>query len=138
MTETENSQSQRSFYLVHLIILGGLMVVISILLGALWYKERMRAHDLQNNLDAALHARKAPGVIQSEEDLNAFLQRAVKEAASRPVDRAKLATEKVTLNGRETSALHLPGQAGRLYGFEPGDVIIVDAPTTAPTSRPSE
>jgi hypothetical protein len=118
------------------------MIVIAILLGGLWYKERVRANQLQLELAAARQVGR--GVIANDEQLQQFLQRVSREAQSRPVNRSALASQPVRLDDRQVQALRLPAEDGRRLGFRSGDVIVVDespatqsSPATLPASMPA-
>lgn len=114
-----------------LILVGTLLLAIIAILAGLW----LRAHR------RALRAEGQVASLQPLADAHALGQRYVQELPKYlSVPREALATRSVTLDGRTAQALRLPAAVGRLIGFEPGDVILVEPTATtagAADSRPA-
>ncbi len=100
-----------------LLIVGGLLIVIIASLAALWQKERSRRGRAEETL-VEMH-------VQYSRLQTAAAQMTLSAQAGRPVRRADLPAEEVTLNGQRRVALHLGADTGERMGFAPGDVILV-------------
>ena len=115
------------------IITGSLLLLIIALLSGLWLSMRSRALRAEADL-----ARLRP-LLRSQQNVHMLLAESLKRHPLQvTVQRDSLKTEKVKLDGRQTTALHLPAAIAETLGFKGGDVIIVgkSAPTTttAPTT----
>ena len=117
-----------------LALLAALLVVIVAALGVLWLKERRarieaereiarqgRGRGLQSMLGQMLQApppRIAPGGL-------------------RPVRREDLYRETVEFKGRTTTVCYIAAEAGKRFGFQGGDVIVVaEEPASRRASPP--
>ena len=122
-------------------IAGSLLLVIIAMLAGLWASMRTRAMRAERDVTALrtqLKFATGAGVrfSGSPGSPDAMLQQMVAKAMRRhKVQRERLQTEQVQLNGRDVKALHLPARTAENFGFLPGDVIIVDKPalTTTPS-----
>jgi len=107
-----------------IVAVGVLLLLIVALLAGLWIRASRRAQRAEQRVVT---------LSRQQSQAAGLLQQAMREHIGRAtIRREELATRKVTLAGRQISALVLPaGQADRL-GLRAGDVILVDKlPTTA-------
>jgi len=129
MEETRQSNSPGAAETKYLVAVGGLMVLIIILLGALWLRERRVSMAAQRELAALRRNAGAGGRLQAA--LGRMLSGA--HPASRPLRRDELTSETVTWNGRPREVFRVSPAAGKRVGLRPGDVVVVSRPaTTAP------
>ena len=102
-----------------------LMLLIIVLLGWLWLRERRAAADARRRLADVQHL------------LGAKLAGALGTGlpAARALPREDLPTEKVTWNGRAREVFRISAAAGQRIGLEPNDVVLVaPSPATAPSA----
>lgn len=119
-----------------LTIVGVLLAMIIALLAGLWVRERTRAGRAENDLARAIQAQRDLG--GRNESLRALTQGLLgKEALRLRLDRDALQTRPANLDGRRVAALRLPADLAETIGFAPGDVIIVEAPTTTTSTSPA-
>jgi len=118
----------------HYAIVGTLLLLIIVLLGTLWLRERKAVSTLGRELDAA---RRNAG---AQAQLQALLGRAMTgRATTRPLARDDLPVETVTWNGAPRPVRHISPAAGERLGLKPGDVIVVSPPpATRPTTQPQQ
>ncbi|MCE5326118.1 MAG: hypothetical protein LLG01_06850 [Planctomycetaceae bacterium] len=130
MTETKESKHDSLT-----MVAAGLLVLIIVLLGVLWYRERQGR--LAAERRAAAMAALGAGGGQAgavNEILAEMLQK--QAGAVQPFSRADLErTRELVVDGRPRQALVVSAAAGQRLGFLPGDVVMVEkSPTTAPAS----
>ncbi|MFB3891029.1 MAG: hypothetical protein ACE15C_03290 [Phycisphaerae bacterium] len=117
----------------YLIIVGALLLLIIAALAILWMTER------RGRLRAEAEAASAKRISQA-------LQNAIAEFALRPpaatvpatapISRADAFSKTANIDGRERTVFLISAEAGRRFGFLPGDVIEVgNATTTQASSR---
>ncbi len=107
-------------------MVGVLLLTIIVLLAGLWLRTRRRARRAEQLVS---------DFVRQRDRLGPAIEQAMAEHAKRlSVRREQLLTRPVNLNGREVAALHLPAEQAQRIGFQPGDVIVVDQPTTAPAT----
>ncbi len=111
----------------NLLIVGGLLIVIIASLAALWQKERSRRGRAEESL-VEMH-------VNYSRLQTAAAQMTLSAQAGRPVRRADLPADQVTLNGQRRIALRLGADTGERMGFAPGDVILVS--TRPAVTRPA-
>ncbi len=113
-----------------LLAVGGLLLLITLLLSGLWVRMRRQVVRLRNDI-ASLQTQRS-GIAP-------LMQLAMEKHAQRlTLDREKLATRDVVLDGRPTRALRISAVVAQRLGLAPGDVVLVDAaPATAPASQPA-
>ena len=117
----------------------GLLVLIILLLGVLWYRERQGRLAAQRSAHvAAAMPMGAPGAAAGpiNEILAEMLQK--QAGAVQPFGRADLVrTQELVAQGQTRQALVISSASGQRLGFLPGDVVIVEKmPTSAPASAP--
>jgi hypothetical protein len=129
MTPCERSADQATR---HLVLIGGLMVLVIALLAVLWARERRRRVRAEGALaDARLQ-------------LEVLRQTGGAGGWARPepgptLRRDRLPAEAAELNGRPVTLLRLDADLARRLGLRPGDLLAVSPPTrpaTRPASRP--
>lgn len=124
---------------IYLGAVGGLLLLIIVLVGALWLRERSRAKAALQDL-ANLRAATA-GHIIGPDRLQAGLHRLLEAGVptTRPLQRDDLPSEMVNWNGRPRKVFLVGAAAGRRIGLDPGDVIeVYPAPATASATNPAE
>jgi len=125
-TEGSSQQPDTRF----LVAVGGLLLVVIVLLAGLWLRMRRRAERAESQIAELARQRSQIGA--------AVQQVMAEHAAGLAVEREALEPRRVTLDGRQVTALRLPAGEGERLGFQPGDVILVEsAPATAPASGPA-
>jgi hypothetical protein len=118
----------------YLVIVGGLLVLIIAMLAFLWSKERGRRMDVEKAF--------ADYQGKAEQDKRNIAQMMLGQMARpggddhgvRPFQRQDHVPVTVTLDGAKRPAFHLPAAAAERFGFQGGDVIVVDG---APASGPA-
>jgi hypothetical protein len=115
----------------YLIIVGALLLVIIGSLAALWMMERNRRITAENDLVAA------NGKMQSlQTALLGKMMAAGEGAAVPPINRRLIPSKEAQLGADRVRVFDVTSEAGRMIGFEPGDVIRV-LPDQPPASGPS-
>jgi len=126
MEESRQSNEAAVAETKYLVVVGGLMVLIIILLGALWLRERRISMTARRELAAVRRNAGAGGQLQAA--LGRML--AGTRPAARPLDRGELTRETVTWNGRPREVFRVGAAAGERVGLRPGDVVVVSGPAT--------
>ena len=113
-----------------LLAVGGLLLTIILLLSGLWVRMRRQVVRLRNEI-ATLQTQRGR--------MGPMMQLAMDQHTQRlMLNREKLPTRDVVLDGRPARALRISAIVARRIGFAPGDVVLVDAmPATAPASQPA-
>ncbi len=113
-----------------LLAVGALLLTIILLLSGLFVKMRRQVIRLKNEIVAMQNERSRVGPM---------MQLAMDQHVQKlTLDRDKLPTRKVVLDGRTTRALRVSAAVAERVGLAAGDVVIVDAaPATAPASQPA-
>ena len=126
-SETDPPTGSESRYFA---IVGALLVVIIVMLGALWLRERRAVSALGAELEATRERATAGAGLQA-----ALSRLTARQATTRPLAREDLPAETVTWDGRRRTVLRVSASAGRRLGLEPGDAIVVSEP---PASAPGQ
>ncbi len=113
----------------YLAVIGALVVVIMISLAVLWMTERLR----RDAAEVELTRVKRKNTQLGDALTGGFISSGGPSGA-RPVVRDDLPQKYVTLDGRRKSALLIGASAGKRFGFQPGDVIIVSQAQTRPAT----
>ena len=121
----------------YLIIVGALLLVIIGSLAALWMMERNRRITAENDLVAANQKTQS---LQTA--LIGKMMAAGEGAAAPPINRKLIPYKDAQLGADRVRVFDVTTEAGRMIGFEPGDVIRVlpdqppaSGPSTAPAGR---
>ena len=118
----------------YLLLVGGMLVLIIVLLGVLWMRERNARIAAEDRL-ARLRIQQQPG--QMGQALQQMILRRQMEVVG-AIRREDLPRERGVLDGRPVTVIHLGASGGRRLGFEPGDVVAISSePASAPSSEPS-
>ncbi len=137
MNDTKQENEKSALPGGYLAAVGALVVVVMISLAVLWMTERMRRSTAEAEL-----ARLQRQYSQLGSTLAGGFFGGGGGPATRPAAGGDLPRKQITLDGRPREALLLAAEAGRRFGFRPGDVIIVSgaqtAPATAPASAPAD
>lgn len=129
--KTEIGQQARVVEGRYFVIVTALMLLIIILLGWLWMRERRAATGARQDL---LDLRRVAGanVIGAQK-----LQSMLAGSMRRPLQRDDLPMETVTWNGRPRQVFRVSAAAGARLGLEPNDVVLVNpAPPAEATTAP--
>ena len=118
-----------------MLLVGLMFLVIMGLLAGLWLKMRSRAMAAEAT---------AVKLTRERQGLQLFVEQMTKQGKIQiSVDRRALSRRAVMQDGKPVQALLLPAGLGELFGFEPGDVVIVErtpatasAPATGPATAP--
>ncbi len=133
---TGNGQQARVVEGRYFVIVTALMLLIILLLGWLWARERRAAASARQGL-ADLRRAAGANVISAQK-----LQSMLAGGMHRPLQRDDLPAETVMWNGRGRQVFRVSAAAGARLGLEPNDVVLVSpAPsaeaTTAPQTHPA-
>lgn len=124
----ETVQAGAKYYLT----VGILLVFVIGLLAVLWVRERSSRLDAQSTA-AAWEMR----FNQLQGALPDLLAQQAGQSVS-PVSRDDLPARAARLDDRPCTVLMLGAEAGRRFGFRPGDLILVAKPPTATAPQPAE
>lgn len=130
-SKTESTQQARVVEGRYFVIVTSLMLMIIILLGWLWMRERRAAASARQEL-ADLRRVAGSNMIGAQK-----LQSLLAGGLQRPLQRDDLPSETVTWNGRAKQVYRVSAAAGARLGLEPNDVVVVSpAPSGEATTAP--
>lgn len=118
----------------YLVTVGGLLLLIIAVLAALWIGERKRRVAAQRDVVQLQEqiSRDRQGMAQMM--IGAMGRQIGAGAEARPFQRQDHKPVAVTLDGAKREAFFLPASGGLRFGFQPGDVIVVEEESPATTS----
>jgi hypothetical protein len=117
----------------YVVIVGGLMLLIVVMLAFLWTTERRRRQKAEDFIVELQAKNKQDQQGLAQMMMGQMVGRGSEGPSVRPFLRQDHVPVSVTLDGAKRQAYLLPASGGERFGFQAGDVIVVEAaPTTGP------
>ncbi len=127
MTEENLSESAVKSDNRYFLIVGVLLLVIIAALASLWLLERSRRLQAENDLSRITHDYSSLKTVMDKYFLTST------DRSATPVRRDDLLVRQMEVDGKFQQAFYISPSAGKRFGFEPGDLILVgQEPTTQP------
>ena len=124
----------------YLVTVGGLLLLIIAVLAALWIRERTRRVAAQRDVSQLLEQSERDKRTLAQMMIGAMGRQMGAESEAKPFQRQDHKPVAVTLDGARRQAYVLPASGAQRFGFQAGDVIVVEEEThatSAPASSPS-
>ena len=118
----------------YLVTVGGLLLLIIGVLAALWMRERNRRVAAERDVSQLLEQSDRDRKMMAQMMMGSIGRQIGPEAEGRAFQRQDHKPVSVTLDGAKRQAYILPASGARRFGFQAGDVIVVEEDSPATTS----
>jgi len=118
----------------YLAMVGGLLLLIIAVLAALWIRERNRRIAAQREVVQLIEQNERDKRNLAQMMLGAMGRQIAGEAEAKPFQRQDHKPVPVTLDGAKRQAYVLPASGAQRFGFQAGDVIVIEEESPATTS----